>query len=144
MSQQLFYHKLLSMLLSFAVLALSILATSVIIVAYLFTGVYVVYLTYLGALIFVAECGVKFYLQFRYLQNNLEYFVPEPKTEGSLEPLDISDTVRPVQACIYYHNGASFPVIQRNLGMKHPNQARREVIKGLDILLKSYKEKQEA
>lgn len=137
MSQQLFYHKLLGMLLSFAVLALSILATSAVLVIYLFTNIYVFYLIYLGSLIFVAEYGVKFYLQFRYLQNNLEYFVPEPKTE----PLVIDNPTRSIQVCIFYRNGASFPEIDHNMGFKHPQQAKRELVKGLDILLRSYKEK---
>jgi hypothetical protein len=43
----------------------------------------------------------------------------------------------------YYRNGATYEEIERNLGLKHPNQVKRELIKGLDILLKSYDEKHE-
>lgn len=114
MSKQLFYHKLLSMLLSFAVLALTILATSIILLAYVFTGVYVFYVAYLGALIFVGEFAVKFYLQFRYLQNNPEYFVSEPKTD----PFVIDNPTKSIQVCQFYRNGVSFPQIDQNMGFK--------------------------
>ena len=56
------------------------------------------------------------------------------------KPLDMETEELPLKACLYYRNSHSFVYVAKALGLGHPELARRQVIKGLDILLKNYEE----
>jgi hypothetical protein len=60
---------------------------------------------------------------------------PFRNKEELLEPI-LDDTA--LNACVAYHNGQSFTDISRLFKLKHPEQARRLLVKGLDILLKEH------
>jgi hypothetical protein len=69
--------------------------------------------------------------------------LPHKENEAEkLEPLnmDLENEDLALKVCLLYRNGASFPKIKRKLGFSHPTAVQRLLRKGLDVLLKTYKE----
>ena len=141
---QVFFQKLLGLFLGFTIFLMAILATSEILIFYVITKNTLFYYGYLATAVLIIYIGLRFYRDFLDVQAHVYLLIPRlttPVNVDSPEPLNIEDKSLPPQVCAYYRNGASFIDIEQSMGMKHPNQARRELIKGLDILLKAYKEK---
>jgi hypothetical protein len=120
-------------------------ATTEFLIVYLSTGNMIFYYCYLATLFFALFYGLRLYRKYVDFRQNLYLFLPN-SSEKQLEPLEMNleDQDIPLKVCLYYRNGATFEEIKQNLNLSHPTQARRELIKGLDILLKEHGEKHES
>jgi len=69
--------------------------------------------------------------------------LPHKENEDEkLEPLtlDLEDDDLALKVCLLYRNGDSFKEIMKAFNLQHPMEVRRLMVKGLDVLLKTYKE----
>jgi hypothetical protein len=89
--------------------------------------------------------GSRYYRNFQNFKANLGLFIPNNNENiQKIEPLDIDVDDKALQVCLYYRNGATLNKLKQDFGFTHPTQTKRELIKGLDFLLKFYdKHKQE-
>jgi hypothetical protein len=92
-------------------------------------------------LFFTFIYGVWYYLKIRSFKENISLFIPDNQSQKPLEPLNVNVEGLSLKVCLYYRNGSSLSEIQKNLGLKYPQEAKRKLIEGLGILLKSYGEK---
>jgi hypothetical protein len=93
---------------------------------------------------FAGGYGMKSYADYRYLKGNLDLFIPEEKEdEKPLEPLNVETEDVALRVCVLYRNGATLESMKKDFGFTHPNQVRRKLLEGIDILLKFYKQHKE-
>jgi len=139
MSQQ-FYDRFISVFFGFVVLLILVLASTELILFYISTQNNVFYVIYCGTLIVCLLYGTKYYKEFRDFQTSLYLLIPSKYEKPSnLESLSIDGLQEtPLKVCLFYRNGASYEEIKQVLGLSHPTQVKRQLIKGLDILLRSY------
>ncbi len=139
MSQQ-FYERFVSLFFGFIILLMLAFVTVELILFYFSMQNIIFYYAYLGMLLSDFFYFIKYYLWFRDFRETLSQgllFPSKNEEISNLESLEIKgleDT--PLKACLSYRNGATFDEITEFLGLSHPTQAKRELIKGLDILLK--------
>lgn len=146
MSQQ-FYQKFLSFFSGFIILLFMFVAAAEFLFFYSSTGNILFYYSYL--LILGVSClyGFRYYLSFRGFKETLAQglYFPNSNNEKALnpvsKPLNMEVEDLPLKACLLYRNFHSFDYVSKALKLGHGEQARRELIKGLDILLKEHKEK---
>jgi len=112
-------------------------SSSMILLAYLAIQNVFFYYGYIGALGFNFIYVLYYARQFRDFKETLHLFLP---AEKPFEPLSMETDELPIKVCLLYRNGASMEDLSRNLGIKYPYQVKRELQKGLDVLLKSYDE----
>lgn len=105
----------------------------------------ILYYGFLAILLLASSYGIKYYWSFLDFRNNLYLFVSdsEIKSENHVEPLNMELNDASLKVCLYYRNGASLEDIQKDLGLNHPQQVKRELVKGLGFLLKFYHEHKE-
>lgn len=141
MSEQ-FYERFVGLFFNLILLLILVLATIEVILFYIFSQNMVFYLIYLEILIFSVFYGVKCFLQLRDFREALSQgllILSNNEKSSKLPLLEIEDFEDiPLRACLCYRNGANFEQVAEVLGLKHIQQAKRELIKGLDILLRSY------
>jgi hypothetical protein len=104
------------------------------------------YIGYLVLLFVSAFYGIKTYRDYRGFRETLSQGlfcsdVDRVVDSFELEPISEIPEDKALATCVYYHNGSSLNDIQRSMGFKHPQQARRHLLKGLDILLKEHNQK---
>jgi len=77
------------------------------------------------------------FLHLRYIRNNFPL-----QDDGKVEPLtlDLENEDLALKVCLLYRNGDSFKEIMKAFNLQHPMEVRRLMVKGLDVLLKTYKE----
>jgi len=77
------------------------------------------------------------FLHLRYIRNNFPL-----QDDGKVEPLtlDLENEDLALKVCLLYRNGDSFKEIMKAFNLTHPMEVRRLMVKGLDVLLKTYKE----
>lgn len=101
----------------------------------------VLYYAYLGMLLFDSFYFIKYYLRFRAFRETLSQGLLFPLKNnhsdfGTLELEDLEDTL--LKVCLFYRNGSSLKDIAKDFGFTHPTQAKRQLQKGLHILLEFY------
>lgn len=136
MSQQ-FYEQFVSLLLGFALLIVLVVAAAQMLFFYSFTQNVIFYCGYAVVAGTSLIYGAKYLLQLRDFKENLCLLIPSV-AEKPIEPLDANVEDKVLKVCLYYRNGASLKSIAQDLGLKHPNQIKRHLVKGLDILLRFY------
>ena len=148
MSQQ-FYSKLSQVLFGFVVLfGLLIVNSEFLILSLLNPEISAYYYGYMFLLGLSAIFGAKYILEYRRFRETLEQglFCPSDVdrlvNSSDVEPLAIPDD-KALAVCTYYHNGSTLTQIERNMGFTHPEQVKRHLLKGLDILLKEHAEKEQ-
>ena len=148
MSQQ-FYSKLSNILFKFMVLICILIANSELLILYLLNPASQAY--YFGYMVLLglsAIFGFKYILEYRQFRETLAQglFCPSDVdrlvNSSDFGPLDIPDD-KALAVCTYYHNGSTLTQIERNMGFTHPEQVKRHLLKGLDILLKEHAEKEQ-
>jgi hypothetical protein len=137
MSEQ-FYDKVLSLFFGFSLFLVLTIANSELLILYLSAQSNVFYVCWLALLAAAAGSGMRFYQNFYSFRANLGLFIPN--NEAQTEPLSIDVDGKALQVCLYYRNGATLEELKQNFGFNHPNQPKRELIKGLDFLLRFYDE----
>jgi hypothetical protein len=100
----------------------------------------VFYYCFIGALGFSFFYAINYSRQFSHFKENIGLFIPPDGNNYKLEPLNMELEDLPLKVCLYYRNGATQEQIKQNLGLNHATQVKRELVKGLDILLKFYNE----
>jgi hypothetical protein len=90
-------------------------------------------------LLFSGFYGVRFILAFRdFREQVIQGLLFPSENSKPIEPLNMEAEDLPLKVCLYYRNGATYKKIQQDLGIAYPQQVKRELIKGLDILLREY------
>jgi hypothetical protein len=135
-----FYEKVLSLFSAVITFLVVVAASALVLLAYLFERNIVFYYAWLSILIFSLISGVKLILNLRDFKTTLPLLIPNSEEEKPSEPLNIKSDNQPLQSCLFYEQGSTFPQIVESMGLQHPTQAQRLVRKGLKILLKSYSE----
>ena len=148
MSQQ-FYSNLSKILFGFVVELFLLIANSEFLILHLLNPeISAYYYGYVFLLGLSAIFGLKYILEYRRFRETLQQglFCPSDVdrlvNSSDVEPLDIPDD-KALAVCTYYHNGSTMLQIQRNMGFTHPEQVKRHLLKGLDILLKEHVEKEQ-
>jgi len=134
MSEQ-FYERFMALFFNFFIVLILVLVTTESILLFIITQNIVFYIIYCGTLVICFLYGFRFFLQFRDFRKNLFLFL----CSESLHSLNI-DGLRDLalRICLFYRNGASLQDIAREFGLSHPTQAKRQLQKGLHILLEFY------
>lgn len=135
-----FYEDFTDLFFRFLLLLLFIVGASNSIVLYSFTENAIYYYGYCVVLVVAGVYGVKCFREFRDFKDSIYLLIPKQGRDRITDPLNMEVEDLPLKVCLQYRNGASFKDIEKNLGLSHPMQAKRELVKGLDILLKSYEE----
>ena len=147
MSQQ-FYSNLSNILFGFVVLICILIVSSEFLILFLLNptaiAFYYGFLVLLCISVFFGLKYVREYKQFRETLNQ-GLFCPSDVdrlvNSSDFGPLAIPDD-KALAVCTYYHNGSTLTQIERNMGFTHPEQVKRHLLKGLDILLKEHVEKE--
>jgi hypothetical protein len=134
-----FLDRFLGFFFGFVVLLIFVLTTIMLILLWISSQNLIFYYGYIASLGFSVFYGIKIYLEFQNFRENLYLFLPN--SEKQLEPLSIDIQDLPLKVCLYYRNGATLESMKEDFGLKHPNQVRRLLIEGLDILLKEHNAK---
>lgn len=132
-----FYGKFLSLFFGFVVLMILIVVATEFLVFYLLNQNMILHFGFCGMLLALLIYGTKYCVQFRDLREKLYLFFPS-EPEKPHNPLNIETDDLPLKVCLKYRNGSSLNNIQKDLQLTHPMQAKRELRRGLDILLRSY------
>jgi hypothetical protein len=136
-----FYDKVLSLFFGFSLFLILFIANAELLFLYLSQQQnYLFYLTWLAFLGGAALYGIKFYRDLPSFRANLGLFVPNPqaRNEIQVESVNFETEDNALKVCLSYQQGAKLEQIQHDLGLTHPQQVKRELIKGLTFLLKFY------
>ena len=135
-----FFDKFLSFFFGFVVLLILVLIDVMLMLFWISSHIIAFYYGYIVSLGLSATYGIKLYLRFQDFRENLNLFFPNNwEKQLELEPLNLDIPDLPLRVCLYYRNGATLESMKEDFGFTHPNQVRRKLVEGLDILLKSYK-----
>jgi hypothetical protein len=135
-----FFSKFTELLFGAIMIFLLFTSSIIVVLAYSFTQNMIFYYAYVGALAFSFVYALNYSRQFKDFKENLYLFIP-PGENNKVEPLNIEVNDIALKVCLYYRNGATQEQIKRNLGLNHPTQVKRELVKGLTILLKEHNSK---
>lgn len=133
---EVFYEKFVAYLGYFFILLLILVGAINFIVVHQLTGEILYYYAYCFTLLIALGYAIKYFSDFKTFTGRIYLLIPEEKKP--LEPLNMEIEDLPLKVCLQYRNGASFTEIEKDLELSHPFQAKRELVKGLDILLKSF------
>ena len=144
-----FYHHYLEFFLNFIVITLGAITSSECITLY-----FIVHSSWflLGFSIIANSTlfyGVNFSVKFQNFKENLELYLPkinekdEKITSQDVEIAKIlqNDEDSPIKACRLYVKGSTYGDIERNLGLSHPEQAKRLLQHGIKQLLDQFEAK---
>jgi len=144
MSEQ-FYDRFLSLFFGFFLLLVILNVDMQLLIFYLNTQNLLYYAGWVVVSGLSLVYSIKYYGQFGNFRENLGLFLVNPDSkEDKIEPLTMNLDSRALQVCLYYRNGATLEEMKADFGFKHPNQVKRELIKGISFLLKFYDEHKEA
>jgi hypothetical protein len=134
-----FFERFTEMLFGAIMIVLLFTSSIMVLLAYSFTQNMIFYYIYVGVLLFSFIYALNYSRQFRDFKENLYLLFPSENPKP-IEPLNMEVEDLPLKVCLSYRNHASYEHIGKVLGI-HPEQAKRELIKGLDILLREYNER---
>lgn len=140
MSQQ-FYERFVSLFFGFIILLMLISVTAGLFFLYFSFQNPILYYAYLGMLLFDFFYFIKYYLGFRIFRETLSQglLFPSKNNPSEFDILELEDLENiPLKVCLFYRNGSSLKDIAKDFGFNHPTKAKRQLVKGLDILLKNY------
>ena len=120
---------------NFFIVLILVLITTESILLFIITQNIVFYIIYSGTLVICFLYGFRFFMQFRAFRKNLFLFLCSENLH-SLNIDDLRDLA--LRTCLFYRNGASLQDIAKEFGLSHPTQAKRQLQKGLHILLEFY------
>lgn len=138
-----FYEKFVSLFVALIVLLFIFLVAVGFLFLHVFTGNIISFFGYAILLCIAGICSLKYYLRVNDFKTRLYLYIPnEPKnTDRNDNPLELEGLEDvSLKACLLYRNCHSLTDVSEASGLKYSEQAKRELIKGLDILLKSYEE----
>ena len=135
-----FFERFTQLVFGVVMIILLFLGTIMVLLAYVLTQITVFFYFYVGMLAFSFFYALQYSQQFKDFKENLNLFIPPEGNNQYLEPLNVEIDGLPLKVCLYYRNGATQEQIKQNLGLNHPTQVKRELVKGIDILLKFYNE----
>ena len=141
---QLFYERFISLFFGFIILLVLVLSATGLVLLYFSTQNIIFYYAYLGMLLFDSFYFINYYFQFRAFRETLSQglLFPSKENPSDLETLEIEDLEDvPLKICLFYRNGASLQDIAKEFGLSHPTQAKRQLQKGLHILLRFYEKR---
>jgi hypothetical protein len=130
-----FLEKFTEMLFGAIVVFLLLTSSTIVLLAWISTQNMIFYYGYIGALGSSFIYVLYYAQQFRNFKETLHLFLPPEKP---FEPLSMELEDLPLKVCLDYRNGASYEVIAQNLGIDTSYQVKRELVKGLDILLREH------
>ena len=130
-----FLTKFTEMLFGLIMIILLFTSSIMIVLAYVFTQNMIFYYGYIGALFFSFAYAFRYSRQFRDFKDTLHLLLP---SEKPIEPLSMELEDLPLKVCLDYRNGASYEAIAQNMGIDTSYQVKRELVKGLDILLREH------
>lgn len=133
-----FLEKFTEMLFGAIIVFLLLTSSTIVLLAWISTQNVIFYYGYMGALGFSFIYVLYYGQQYRDFKETLHLFLPPEKP---FEPLSMELEDLPLKVCLDYRNGASYEVIAQNLGIDTSYQVKRELVKGLDILLREHNEK---
>ncbi|HEX69126.1 MAG TPA: hypothetical protein ENG10_02390 [Candidatus Bathyarchaeota archaeon] len=136
-----FYERFVGLFLRFIVLFFFFSIAVEFIFFYLLYKSELFYYCYVAVLIFTFYYGLRVYFDFRSFKEDLSLLFPgefEGNKIEEVEALEVEFEGLPLKVCVLYRNGMSMLDIQKHLGLSHPYQVRRLLLKGLDLLIKSY------
>lgn len=133
-----FLEKFTEMLFGAIMLFMLFASSSIVLLAYVATLNVLFYYCFLGALLFSFIYVLYYARQCRDFKETLHLFLP---SEKPFEPLSMELEDLPLKVCLDYRNGASYEVIAQNMGIDTSYQVKRELVKGLDLLLREHNEK---
>jgi len=134
-----FLEKFTEMLFGAIIVFLLLTSSIIVLLAYLAIQNVFFYYGYIGMLGFSFIYVLYYGQQYRDFKETLHLFLP---AEKPIEPLNIELEDLPLKVCLDYRNGASYEVIAQNLGIDTSYQVKRELVKGLDILLREHNGKE--
>jgi hypothetical protein len=143
------YQKLVSMLLGLALLILAIFASAVLFLFVFIAQIQGALYAALGVLVLSCLFGARYFLQVKHFKEDMHLYIPGSGIEQTREPLiNTSEPKEPrdraLKAVFYYRAGVPFKDIAERLGLPiHATAGKREVLKGLDILLKEHEIRKE-
>jgi ABC-type multidrug transport system fused ATPase/permease subunit len=140
---QAFFERFTELLFGVIMILLLFLGTIMVLLAYVLTQIMVFYYAYIGALFFSFFYAFRYAQQFKHFKETLNLFIPSENSKP-IEPLNIDVEDRALKVCLYYQQGAKLEDIAKDLGLNHHQQVKRELRKGLSILLRFYNEHREA
>jgi hypothetical protein len=133
-----FFERFTEMLFGAIITVLLFTSSVMVLLAYAYTQNMVFYYCYLGVLGFSFFYAFRYAQSFKHFKETLNLYIPSQDSNPGLEPLNMEAEDLPLKVCLYYRNGATYKKIQQDLGIAYPQQVKRELIKGLDILLREY------
>lgn len=140
---QVFYEKIVGLLLAFLVLILLIAIASLWLIFYVVFNHIIFYLVHFGMVFLAIFYGIKCYGKFRHFKENLQLFIPKTNNQNAekhkLEPelkMKLDQTC--LDVCLKYRNGMTFRAIGTFYDNMEPESVRHRLKKGLGILLKEY------
>ena len=137
-----FLNKTLSFFLQFLMLIFLFMITVEFAIFYIMSNNMAFYYASIFVFMIVMVYSFDMINKFQSFQDMFDQNISNSKLNLELrQPLEMEGLEeRAVKACLYYRNSHSFVYVAKALGLGHPELARRQVIKGLDILLKNYEE----
>jgi hypothetical protein len=138
-----FFEKFTEMLFEVIITVLLFTSSIMVLLAYSFTQNIVFYFGYIGVLSFSFFYAFRYAQSFKHFKETLNLFIPSENSKP-IEPLNMEVEDLPLKVCLWYQQGARFEDIAKDLGLNHHQQVKRELRKGLSILLRFYNEHREA
>jgi len=139
-----FYDKLLSLFFGFFLLLVLLNVDMQLLIFYLNTQNLLYYAAWVIVSGFSLVFSIKYYGLFGSFRENLGLFLVNPDSkEDKPEPLELKFDDKSLEVCLYYRNSATLQEMKEKFGFNHPNQPKRELIKGIGFLLKFYDEHKE-
>jgi len=130
-----FLEKFTEMLFGAIIVFLLLTSSTIVFLAWISTQNVIFYYGYIGALGFSFIYVLYYAQQFRDFKETLHLFLP---SEKPFEPLSMELEDLPLKICLRYRNGATLEVIRQDVGLNTAYQVRRELVKGIDILLREH------
>jgi hypothetical protein len=139
-SEQLYNH-LTGLLIGIAILFMtSFVGMTFILIVFLIATQYLTYIIIAS----LVGCGVAlavFLFYVRVFRRDVNLYVPDIVVQNDKPlPLELDVEGLPLKVCQMYHNGFGYVTIAQKFRLDHANEAKRQLVKGLGILLESYGE----
>ena len=138
-----YFERFTELVLGALMTVLLFVSTITVLSAYILTQNMFFYYAYIGAVGFSFYYVLQYARQFRGFKETVAQglLFPKANNEANYEPLNLEVEDLPLKVCLLYRNGYGFQSIKEQLGLSHSEEAKRLLIKGLDVLLQNYEER---
>lgn len=138
-----FYNKFLSFFSRFIILVFLSISTFELLIFYFLNQNIAFLIAYDLGLLCSFVYGVHFFVKYREFKADLYLFFPSiAQTQNNEEEIKaktgLINEELSLEVCRLYSRGCSFSDIEKKIGFSYPTQTKRELIKGLRVLLKNY------